>query len=124
MKRHITKRQEQAFRLVHPSFGGLSHKQAAAKMGITVDAVYKLLQQIRKTAPQLFPILSAKHAEIWQLYNDKGLDCREIASLKDTTERSIQDKLYLIKKKVGNQTQQRLTFSIDHIDETRIVQNF
>ena len=103
--RKITKKQEQVYRLVHPSFGGLSYTQTAVKMRITEDAVYKLLARMKEVAPQLFPILSLEHAEIWNLWQDAGLTCRDIASLKGTTERSIQAKLRLIKKKMGNNTQ-------------------
>lgn len=124
MKRQITRRQEWAYRLIHPSFGGMSHKQAAIKMNITERKIYGLLERMQKIAPQLFPILSAKHVEIWHLYSDEGLSCEDIANIMDTTERSVQQKLCLIKKKMGDQTHQRQIFNIDHIDETKIVQNF
>ena len=116
----ITKKQEQTYRLCHPSFGGLSYAQAAIKMGITEDAVYKLLARMKETAPRLFPILSLEHAEIWNLWQDAGLTCKDIASLKGTTERSIQAKLRLIKKKMGHDTQQRQIINIDCIDESQV----
>ena len=54
IKRLITKRQEEAIRLCHPDFGGLSTKAAAKEMGIKQRAVQQLLQSAKKVAPQLF----------------------------------------------------------------------
>ena len=122
--RKISEKQEWAYRLCHPSFGGLSYAQAAVKMRITEDAIYKLLARMREVAPQLFPIISLEHAEIWKLWQDAGLTCRDIASLKETTERTIQAKLRLIKKKMGHDTQQRQIVNLDSIDETKIKSTF
>jgi len=122
--RKISEKQEIAYRLCHPDFGGLSHKQAAVKMGITEGAVYRLLKRMRKIAPNLFPILSLEHAQIWRLWQDAGLNCKDIASLKATTERTIQAKLRLIKKKMNYTTQQRQTVNIENIDETEIKNRF
>lgn len=122
--RKITEKQEQAYRLCHHDFGGLFYKQAAVKMGITEIAVRKLLNRMRKIAPHLFPVLPLEHAQIWRLWQDAGLNCRDIASLKATTERAIQAKLRLIKKKMNYNTQQRQTVSINNIDETKIKNKF
>jgi predicted DNA-binding protein (UPF0251 family) len=53
-KRKITIRQEQAYRLTSEDFQGLSVQEAATRMNITPIGVYKLLQMVRKKAPQLF----------------------------------------------------------------------
>lgn len=120
MKRKITKKQETAYRLIHPSFGGLTYQQAAKKMGITKSAIRHLLERMGKVAPQLFPVLSLEHAEIWHLWSEEGFTCSEIAEIKETTERSVQAKLRLIKKKMGHKTQQRQMFNIDHVNELHI----
>jgi predicted DNA-binding protein (UPF0251 family) len=51
-KRYITKRQEQAYRLVH--IGEWSIPDTAKLMGISPRAVQRLLACVKKTAPQLF----------------------------------------------------------------------
>ena len=53
-KRIISQREEQAYRLTSEDFQGLSVQEAATRMNITPTGVYKLLQKVRKKAPQLF----------------------------------------------------------------------
>jgi predicted transcriptional regulator len=61
-KRRITKRQEQAYRLVSGEFEGLSVREAAKKMGISRTAVYNLLDRLNEEVPELFPILDWREA--------------------------------------------------------------
>jgi len=78
-KRQITKREEQAYRLVSPDFGGLSTTEAAKKMGITTSALSKLLKRMSKKAPQLFPILTERQNELFNLLMGRGLTVAEAA---------------------------------------------
>ena len=52
MKRLITKREEQIYRL--SCFGHFSPSKVAKLAGITEGRVYQLLASVRKKAPQLF----------------------------------------------------------------------
>lgn len=63
-KRLLTLREEQAYRLVHQDFEGLSKAVAAKKMNIGIGQVRRLLASVRKKAPQLFPILTPLQAKI------------------------------------------------------------
>ena len=101
MKRHITKEQEDAFRLRHHDFEGLTEEQAADELCISVRAVRGRLTRMRKVAPQLFPILSRENAKIWRLWNDLGHTCAEIAECIGLTEGAITQRLQHTKKKMG-----------------------
>jgi DNA-binding NarL/FixJ family response regulator len=78
MKRNLTEQEEAISRLVHHEFGGLSRKEAAARLGITRQALTYHLKQIKQKAPQLFPILTQEQWEIYKLFQD-GLDRSDVA---------------------------------------------
>ncbi len=52
--RLITDREEQAYRLCSPDFYGLSGENAAVLMHCHINTIYRLLQRVKKKAPQLF----------------------------------------------------------------------
>jgi predicted DNA-binding protein (UPF0251 family) len=77
-KRHLTVRQEQAFRLTSRDFQGLSVQEAAKRMNITPRGVKYLLQMVRKKAPQLF---------------NSGAEPRKVLSFdEDTTSNKIMER--------------------------------
>jgi len=78
-KRLITERQEQALRLCHHDHEGLTLTEAAEHMGITHQAVSKLLAKVKKVAPQLFPILSKQEAKCYHYLTVDGLLPKDIA---------------------------------------------
>jgi len=100
-ERHITKRQERAYRCRHQAFEGLTEEEAADKLGITARAVRGRLTRMQEIAPQLFPILSKENAEIWRLWSGLGLSCAEIGERMGYTESAITQRLQRIKKKMG-----------------------
>lgn len=77
-KRNITHRQEQVYRLRHHSFGGLSPKETAERLGITVTHVGRILKEMKKKVPQLFPILTRRQADVYYLYVFMGLATSEV----------------------------------------------
>jgi DNA-directed RNA polymerase specialized sigma24 family protein len=79
LKRHITERQEQALRLVHHDFGGHSQQEAAEIMGVTLQAVCKLLKKVKKAMPHLFPILTKQEAKCYHYLTVDGWSPNEIA---------------------------------------------
>lgn len=78
-KRLITKKQEQALRLCHQNFEGLPQEEAAKRMGISQQAISKLLTTVEKVMPQYFPILTKQEAERYHLYMNEGWSVDEIA---------------------------------------------
>ncbi len=62
--RVLSRKQEQALRLVHHDHNGLSVGSAAVHMGITIKEMKKLLRSAKRLAPQMFPILTPEHQAI------------------------------------------------------------
>jgi predicted DNA-binding protein (UPF0251 family) len=65
----LTARQAEALLLISPGVGGsgLSHKHAAAQMGISQQALNRLIRSAEKMRPDLFPMLTAQEYEVWTL---------------------------------------------------------
>lgn len=78
-KRIITPKQEQALRLCHQDFKGLTQSEAAEIMGISQQAISKLLTAVEKVMPYLFPLLTKTEAECYHLYCIEGWNVEEIA---------------------------------------------
>ena len=79
MNRHITHRQEQIYRLRHHDFAGLTTKQVAAMLGITTHNVARHMWETQKVAPQLFPILTRRQADVYHMFVNVGLKQKVIA---------------------------------------------
>jgi predicted XRE-type DNA-binding protein len=77
-ERQVTFKQEMAYRLCHQDFFGLGQRDAAEVMEIAQPEVSKLLDRLRKTAPQLFPILEQRMAKMYGLFME-GFTAQEIA---------------------------------------------
>ena len=77
MKKILTEKQIQAYRFAAGEFEGLSTIDAAAKMGISIQAFNRLLQRAEKAASSLFPLLSAQEVDVKTLlargYNNYDL---------------------------------------------------
>ena len=98
-KRLITKRQEEALKLCHHDFSGLTQEEAAKEMGITQSAVNDLLNRVKKVAPQLVPILTKHEFKIYNYYIEKNWSVTEIAEHFNLTESAIYATLIRAKKK-------------------------
>ena len=88
MKRLLTKRQEQALRLCHHDFDGLTQKAAAKIMGIAQKNVHQLLERVKKVLPQYFPIIMKQEAEIYCYYME-GWSWDMIAEHLGLTKRAV-----------------------------------
>ena len=96
MKRFITERQEEIYRMRHHDFGGMSTKQVAAMLGIAIQVVNGHMYKMRKIAPQLFPILSKRQTEILNLHLQFDMSPKEIGlrlGISDITVRGTLHKL-------------------------------
>lgn len=89
-KRLITEKQEQALKLCHHDFEGLTQEEAAEKMGISHQAISDLLTRIEKVLPQYFPILTKHEAKIYHYYMTEGWSTEEIAEYTEKSQRTIQ----------------------------------
>lgn len=81
MTRHITHRQEQIYRMRHHDFDGLTTKQVAAMLGIHPKNVSCQMFKMQKIAPQLFPILTKRQADIYHMFTELGLEQKVIAGI-------------------------------------------
>ncbi len=64
MKKNLSDKQEQAYRLVSGDFDGLPVVEAAKRMGISPQAVNRLLNRAEAACPQLFPLLTKQEADV------------------------------------------------------------
>lgn len=123
----ITKRMIECYKLRHHAFTGLSSKETATVMGVSVRQVNRLMADMEQLASQLFPVLTREQAGLWSQWFDEGLTCYQIAEKAGATERTIQARLLVIKKMMNynEKTQVQKTLSIDAgIDESKIKQRF
>jgi len=68
MERKISDDEERAFILCHHDHHGRSVESAAVIMHVTVKEVKQLLRNVKRKAPQLFPILTLQHRVILAMY--------------------------------------------------------
>lgn len=68
MQKNLTDKQVQAYRLVSGEFEGLSTDEAAKRMGISPQAVNRLLNRAKKSCPKLFPLLTKQEADVKALH--------------------------------------------------------
>lgn len=81
VKRVITERQEEIYKLRHHDFGGMTTKQVAAMLGVHPKNVSRHMFAMQKIAPQLFPILTRRQTDIYHLFVHVGLKQKVIAGL-------------------------------------------
>ena len=98
-KRLITEKQEQALRLCHQDFDGLSQDEAAKRMGISPAAIGKLLDRVKKVLPQYFPVLTKLEAKCYHLYMNEGWSVEEIAEYFGLTPDSVYKTLHRARDK-------------------------
>ena len=79
MKKNLSDKQVQAYRLVSGEFEGLSTDEAAKRMSITPQAVNRLLSRAKKSCPKLFPLLTKQEADVKALL-DVGWENGDIAN--------------------------------------------
>lgn len=85
----ITKQEEQAYRLRHHEFEGLTEEKTAKIMNVSKRTVKRLLKNLKQKAPQLFPILTRQQYLIYQWYVERGLSQENIAALLGTTQQNV-----------------------------------
>ena len=102
MKRKITGDMIKIYRLCHHDFGALSYVEAAKIENVSVRTVYRILNNMRQIAPQLFPILTGDQATIWRAWDaEDNLTIEELAISLGLTEDALNSKLAVIRHKLG-----------------------
>lgn len=89
MRRLITEKQEQALRLCHHGFQGLSQTEAAKRMNVSQSTLSDLLAKVKKILPNYFPILTKLEAQCYHYYVIEGWDIEEIAEHFGLTPNSV-----------------------------------
>ena len=98
-QRLITHRQEQIYRLRHHDFAGLTTKQVAGMLRITVQCVNRNMKKMEGIAPQLFPILTQRQTDIYVLREVMGMKYPEIGKYLKVTWQTIARTVYYMRKK-------------------------
>lgn len=99
MKRLISERQEQIYRMRHHNFDGLTTKQVAVMLGITTHSVARHMWEMQKIAPQLFPILTKRQADIYHMFVNVGLEQKVIGRVLGISKSCVGVLIYRIKNK-------------------------
>lgn len=99
MNRNITPKQERAYRLCHHNFEGLKTSEAAKRMGISQRQVQQLLQEAKRKAPQLFPILTERQRQVQDYACENGFSFEQIAELLGVSEFIIAGIVRTLRKK-------------------------
>ena len=79
MQKNLTLQEEQAIRLVHHNFNGWTRKKAAECMHVSIQRLSTILRNVKKKAPQLFPILTENQYFIYTNIIKCGQDRQSIA---------------------------------------------
>jgi len=98
-QRLITHRQEQIYRMRHQDFVGLTTKQVAAMLGITTHSVARHMWEMQKIAPQLFPILTRRQADIYHMFTELGLEQKVIAEVLGISSNCVAIQIYRLRNK-------------------------
>jgi len=99
MTRLISERQEQIYRMRHHDFDGLTTKQVATMLGITTHTVARHMWEMQKIAPQLFPILTKRQADIYHMFVNAGLEQKVIAGILDISKSCVGVLIHRVKDK-------------------------
>ena len=97
-RRVITDAQEQAYRMCHHDFMGLSIIGAAIHLGWTKRKIRRLLAELERIAPHLFPILTPRQLSVRDMYNE-GHTNAQIAAVLGVSKRTVSSLLSTLRKK-------------------------
>lgn len=125
-KRLITKRQEEALKLVHHDFIGLSQTEAAKRMNISQAAVSNLLAKVKEILPDYFPILTKLETQIYHYYMVEGWGVDEIAEYTESSPDTIYKTLQRAKAKgmFFTETKKKMLSYNSEMDDNQIKQKF
>jgi len=99
VERVISKQQEQIYRMLHHAFGGMTSREVSEKLGLTMACVTYHMLQMKKVAPQLFPILTKKQADVYYLYVHTGQAISDIAKALNIATHTVKNRIYEMRRK-------------------------
>ena len=99
MKRILSKKEEQAFRLCHQDWEGMTTRDAAVAIGLSQRRVQQLLQSVEQKAPALFPILTKCQMVVRDCINENGFTFKQIAEVLCVSESNVDNIVKTLKKK-------------------------
>ncbi|HDY88528.1 hypothetical protein LCGC14_0360330 [marine sediment metagenome] len=123
-ERILTIPEEQAYRLCHQDFDGLTTAEAAEKMGISQRRIQQLLQNVEQKCPQLFPVLTKRQVEIQSLINDEGCNFRQIALISGISIHAVGNMVEALKAKGIYLEKRKPTLSYQKWMDGQIVNRF
>lgn len=98
MKNRITKLEAEVYRNCHHDFEGLTIREAAIRMELRRHIVRRLLKSLKRKAPQLFPILSKRQFQVYQMVVEHGLTQAAIAATLGVSQSTIHDMVNKMKE--------------------------
>ncbi|KKN77865.1 hypothetical protein LCGC14_0356020 [marine sediment metagenome] len=101
IKTTMTEFQIIVFRLRHHEHFGRSTEEAAAILETSPSSIRNALSAVRRTSPQLFPILSRKDWTIWRWWTEHKRTMKQIVKIMDLSYKTVQTKLLRTRKKLG-----------------------
>lgn len=97
--RTITFEEEMAYKYRHHEFYAFTTKQTAFVMNVSERQVNLLLQSLKTKAPQLFPVLTKRQAEIRDYICELGLTHIQIARRLLISESTVASMVQVLKEK-------------------------
>ena len=134
MKKILSDQEVQTIRLCHHDFDGLSIKQAALKMGLSQRRIQQLLQSAKRKAPQMFPILTPRQADVQYFISEYKYTYKQIAKELHISEQTVVKTVRTLREKGAYIEKRKPTIQLwvgdndeilnrDHLDD-KIIQKF
>lgn len=124
MKRTLSQREEQALRLCHHEFEGMTTKLAAKAIGISQRRVQQLLQSIKLKAPQMFPILTKRQTDIRFWITEKGCTLEQTAGILLISRQTVAKTVETLRKKGVCLEKRKPTLQYQNYMDDKMVQKF
>lgn len=99
MTRQISKFDEKVLRLIHHDFEGLTQREAAGKLGVSIQTVNRAVRRLKKLADQFFPILTKHQKFVHFCITERGMTHSAIAHLIGSSVRTVESTVAAITKK-------------------------
>lgn len=95
----LTKMEAMVVQKCHHGLDGLSTSDAAKELDISHRTVTMHLRNAEAKAPNLFPILTQKQAQMLHLYTVEGMSVAMIAEIKEISEATVRGYLRRLRRK-------------------------
>ena len=124
MKSALSKRQIEAYKLTSGELEGFSVTEAAAKMGVSVQAVNRLLKRAEERCPRLFPTLTKQEARVRDMMDTDGLSNSAIAIKLDVSLQRVSQISVSIDDKLGRRDQPIVMERYESHLDSKVVRRF